>query len=969
MMSQDFLATVLPSAGNFCAVELSTAKKEHVFTKTVEEAYNAAMAFNDKGLDAYFALATFGAAKERVTKNALKIKSLFLDIDCNGVKGDKEYASKAEGAAALEAFLVDTGLVELGRPWVVSSGGGLHVYWPFIDDVVIDVWKPVAESLKRLCKKHGFKIDHSVTADASRILRVPDTNNYKKEKPRRVKIMVEADPQTFDFEELAAKLRENLGEEAIEPPVPSLNIPGTRPKAPNAPTAAPSANTVKLVENSVSFFRNIEEATAAGSGCGQLAYYKEHATEDGMEPLWFALISLAKKCEDGYDRAKALGDMHPYDADRLNSKWNHTKGPTPCIKFDSINPSVCDKCPHLGKITNPLHFSREVKTNTDAVELVVSKEISEDVVEQITFAKPVPPKGFGYGDKGGVFADKVQEDSDGTKSTKQVMVLSYDLFVVDILHSENEHLVHMVALRNTGPVDVIFQQKAIISKDETLKALASQNIVAAFGAGNDKNLFEYVRACVEYASANRNPIDVPTSYGWQPDKSLVFANHIYYPNGTRRFVPMPGLANINSFCGQKGTMEEWRKVLDMVIAREFWDIITMGLVGPASLLMEFTGFSGMTYHMGSTESGTGKSLAQLIAASFFAHPIKYRVTQSTSAVAIQQRSGMLRNFAVITDEVTSKSRKDFEWLPEYLLDKSQGKGKDRMESGANKERVNTTEWNNMDLLSSNTHVLDYLSGARSHASQAEILRILELQLTETLILDDYEVSCIEGVKTNYGVAGDKLVRWLVQNRETAIGILKQSLAALKKEFSSTNDERYWSAGNSCILAMTIILGKKYADIIDIPVKPIIESLRKLVNKGRAALRGSKRSAEDVLNAYTRENYGKFIVIKLVDGVHQATLGGEGTVDQSLTRTMIAGRVEHGVTLNHIDYYIEESQLKHHCSAMSFGYADLVDQLSAMPHYKITFKKKNMLAKTRGPEMRMNVICITCPIHEQDGAED
>lgn len=965
MMSQEFLATVLPSAGNFCAVELSTAKKEHVFTKTVEEAYDAAMAFNEKGLDAYFALATFGAAKERVAKNALKIKSLFLDIDCNGVKGDKEYATKAEGAAALDAFLLETSLADLGNPWIVSSGGGLHVYWPFTEDVDIDVWKPVAENLKRLCKKHGFKIDHSVTADASRILRVPDTNNYKKEKPRRVKIMVEAAPQSFDFEELAAVLRTNLGEDAPDLTVPSLSLPGTRPTAP----AEKSANTVKLVENSVSFFRNIEEATAAGTGCGQLAYYKDHATEDGMEPLWFALISLAKKCEDGYERAKALGDMHPYDADRLNSKWNHTKGPTPCIKFDSINPSVCDKCPHLGKITNPLHFSREIKTNTEAAELVLTKEISEDVVEQITLVKPVPPKGFSYGDKGGVFVSKVVEDSDGTKAPTQVMVLSYDLFVVDILHSENEHLVHMVAIRGLGPVDIIFPQKAIISKDETLKHLASQNIVAAFGSGNDKNLFEYVRACVEYASANRSTVEVPTSYGWQPDKSLVYANHIYYPNGTKRFVPMPGLANINNFCGQKGTMEEWRRVIDMVVARKFWDILTMGLVGPASLLMEFTGFSGMTYHMGSTESGTGKSLAQLIAASFFAHPIKYRVTQSTSAVAIQQRSGMLRNFAVITDEVTSKSRKDFEWLPEYLLDKSQGKGKDRMESGANKERVNTTEWNNMDLLSSNTHVLDYLSGARSHSSQAEILRILELKLTETLELDDDEVSCIETVKTNYGVAGDKLVRWLVQNRETSIQVLKQSHAALKKEFKSTNDERYWSAGNSCILAIAILLGKNYADIIDIPIQPIIESLRKLVINGRTALRGSKRSAEDVLNAYTRDNYGKFIVIKLIDGVHQATLGGDGAVDQSLTRTMIAGRVEHGVTLNHIDYYIEESQLKHHCSAMSYGYSDLIDHLKAMPHYKISFKKKNMLAKTRGPEMRMNVICLSCPIHEQDGTED
>ena len=44
-------------------------------------------------------------------------------------------------------------------------------------------------------------------------------------------------------------------------------------------------------------------------------------------------------------------------------------------------------------------------------------------------------------------------------------------------------------------------------------------------------------------------------------------------------------------------------------------------------------------------------------------------------------------------------------------------------------------------------------------------------------------------------------------------------------------------------------------------------------------------------------------------------------------------------------------------------------LTAMPHYKISFAKKNMLAKTRGPEMRMNVICISRPEGTLDVEED
>ena len=102
----------------------------------------------------------------------------------------------------------------------------------------------------------------------------------------------------------------------------------------------------------------------------------------------------------------------------------------------------------------------------------------------------------------------------------------------------------MIALRPEGAINVTMPQKAVVSKDETVKALASQNIVAAFGANNDKNLFEYVRACVEESSTNKTPIKVPDSYGWQPDNSYVFAGRIFTKGKPPVKVPMPGLENM-----------------------------------------------------------------------------------------------------------------------------------------------------------------------------------------------------------------------------------------------------------------------------------------------------------------------------------------------------------------------------------------------------------------------------------------
>lgn len=949
MRSQDFLAAVLPSSGVYCAVEISTPKREHFFTTSVDEVYAKAMEFSEKGYNAFYALASFDDSKKRLAENAVKMRSLFLDIDCGE---GKDYPNKQAAAAALDTFLSTTSLAELGTPWIVSSGGGIHVYWPFTEEVDIDVWKPVAENLKRLAKKEGFNIDFGVTADASRILRVPDTNNYKQAKPRKVKIMVEASPQQFDFETVKNILKEKLNGSAYElVPRQTVDIPGVPLSATN--------NGVKLMENTVNKLSLIEEK------CGQFKHYKEHASDDGMEPLWYAMISVAKKCEDGWERMQELSAMHPYDESRLVTKWNQTKGHSPCIKFDSVNPGICQNCPKWQKITTPLQLGSEIKTVEEAQEIIIPQ--AEPEAPQVILSKPVPPKGFSYGEKGGVFVTKVIEDADGGKETKNVMLLSYDLFVVDILKENDEHFVHLAAIRPLGVVDIMLPQKAIISKDETLKTLASQNVIAAYGSGNDKNLFEYVRACVEYASTNKNPVKVPANYGWQADNTFVYNNQVYHPDGSKVFVPMPGLANINHVCKPAGTIDEWRKTINMFIAREFWDIITMGLIGPASLLMEFTGINGMTYHMGSSESGTGKSLAQSMAASFFAEPELYRVSQSTSPVAIQQRAGLLRNFPIITDEVTTKSREDFEWFPAYVMDKSQGKGKERMESGANKERLNTTIWRSMDLFSSNTHVTDYLGGTRKHSSTAELLRVLEMKLTLVLKLNEDETTLIKALNKNYGVAGEQLIMWMVANLDIVKQVLESTTAALKEEFGSTSEERFWTAGNSCIVAMTILLGKKYANIIDIPVRPVIESLRKLVENSRLIIHGNKRTAEDVLNAYTRDNYSKFVIIRNKDGSWAATLGGLTGVDDSITRSQVAGRVEHDMTPGHVDYFIEEQQLKAHCVTMSFGYADFKKQLESTPTYKIKYMKKDMLAKTRGPTMRVNVMQITRPItlEEQD----
>lgn len=954
MQPLDFLAAVLPSSGPYCVAEFTTPKKEHVFVNSFQEIVTTADLFAVVGSDkkdAYFALANFKEKGKRTAENAKTLKSLFIDID---IGEGKEYANREEAIAAYEKFMGDTGLSDLGQPIVVSSGGGFHIYWPLDEEAEVAQWKPVAENFKRLCKQEGFNIDWNCTADAARVLRVPGTYNYKKDKPREVKIVQAGG--IFTLFALDTHIKSKLTAPTYENTLASL--PGKKPKA------ASTTSMKLLIENNETLFKAIVEKTQAGKGCGQLAHYIENATSDGMEPLWRGLLSIAQKCKDGGKAVIWLSEMHPYEPDRMAQKLREIKGPYPCLKFDSENPGICTTCPHFGKITNPLALGRQLALETEAKQIEIPAPQGDETDEDtptITVTRPPAPRGFSYGKNGAVFKETKTEDADGNEVSKQIMVLPFSLFVVNILKHEAEHIVHMVALRPEGATEITLPQRCVVSNVETVKCLAEQNIIASYGSGNDKNLFDYVRGCVEEAGLLRRAVKVPTNYGWQDDDSFVFNEHIYTADTEPRHVPMRGLININKACVPKGNLDNWRRVISTLTTKKLHEVLALGLVGFASPLMRFTGYDGITFHLGSTESGTGKSLTLELAASVWGHPTKYRVSKSTSDVAMQQRMGLLYSLPLISDEITNKNRKDFEWIAGFIFDTSEGQGKDRMESGANKERENTTYWKSMALLSSNTHVMDYLTGARKHSSEGEIRRVLELTLTSIIEWETHELEGIELLKANYGVAGHVYAQYLVDNLAEVRDLMGNVRKRLKQEFKFRDDERYWLAGCTSLVAGALLASK--AGICDFPMEGVLKVLKGMVDSARDMIKDNLRTAEDVLNAYIREYYGKFVVVKALEGALASSLGEEGVIDQSITRSEIFGRVEHNVTPGHVDFYIEEQLLKKYCSTMSFGYSDFRKQMESM--YHISYLKKDLMSKTKGPQMRVNAMRISRKLNEED----
>jgi hypothetical protein len=145
-----------------------------------------------------------------------------------------------------------------------------------------------------------------------------------------------------------------------------------------------------MAGNNVSYFKDILVRTLKGEGCNQIKHYVEHAQEDGMEPLWRAVLSTAKVCEDGAKATVRMSVLHPYDIDRMHSKLAEIKGPYNCDKYDSTNPGICPQCQYYKKVKNPLFFGTRVAKDNEVKEIDTTPIEQDDVAPRVSIQRPVP---------------------------------------------------------------------------------------------------------------------------------------------------------------------------------------------------------------------------------------------------------------------------------------------------------------------------------------------------------------------------------------------------------------------------------------------------------------------------------------------------------------------------------------------------------------------------------------------------
>ena len=830
----EFLSLVLPplqTGENYCVFGIKVVDEKDVvnqrFVKTVEDISTRSDELMSEGYNVFFGMAKFGDAKEgRTATNAIALKSFFIDLDCGE---GKPYATLADGLQALKSFCLATGLP---RPTTVKSGLGAHLYWVLDTPLSRREWKPFAERLKEIAVEKGFDIDLAVPADAARILRVPETAHVK-------------DPTNPIPVEILYVAPVLIGTKYHELLAPSDDILKMLDKAEFKRPM--DAATLALMGSSQSRFKTIIMKSAEGKGCNQLLHiYENQATID--EPLWRGGLSIAQQCVDRDNAIHNLSKKHPeYSAQDTENKANETKGPYTCETFKKLNPGGCKDC--TLKITSPIQLGKEIVEAEEEQEVL---DVDKVTLELRTYTIPKYPFPFFRGKTGGVYGRYKNKDGEDYED----IVYPYDFYVVKRMNDPDcgETLLLRLHLPKDGVREFIMPLASVLAKEKFRDTVASYGITV-LGKKQDE-LMSYVTKWVEELQLHSSAEKAQKQFGWvEGEGSIIIGDREIRATETVYSPPSAPTLPIIPFFQPKGDFHVWKDVIN-AYGREGMEARAFAFfMGFGSLLMRFTDLDGFLLNLLSRESGSGKTTVLHAINSIYGRPKELLMSPKDTYNSRLQRLGVMQSLCATMDEITNMAP---EQMSNQIYDVTSGKGKNRMKSQENAERLNHSKWALGLVSSSNRSVTDSLLSIKSFP-EGELMRILEPHIKPDEFDDaTWSKRHFGKLMNNYGHAIEPYASALVSQLPMVRAKMLEVQESVDKAAEIKNTERYWSA--MATIAITGGTIAKTLGLHNIPIKPVFNYAVNLIKETRARNREYLFDTEDYLGGFLQRHFNETLVI-------------------------------------------------------------------------------------------------------------
>lgn len=778
---------------------------------------------------------------------------------------------------------------------IVRSGGGTHYYWALATPVAPGVWKPAAQALHAMAKRHivwaeegGDPVcvaDVKCTVDVVRVLRAPGTRNHKYTPPMEVTAQIIGDH--YEPAHLHALF------EARQPGGSAAQV----------SEAMRSQGVVDATQPREYPPYNIRDIVESGLCPLVVAMDRPEVQQRCSEPLWFDMLCLAANAQDGDLYVHRWSSHHiGYDYAATERKYEHAKSQSPRTCARMADNPLCRSCPRSSGSGSPVSLRPASRTSIGLISTpdtgVVGRFESlgdefantlrnlhpgEESNEDVRFPETWPnPYGIDVQRFCMIRFDAPDKDelADDSESQKQVSctVLCDGVFWPSekLRNADGEYSVRFWfwPVRTEYPRSEIVPLASISTRSVLESLLARNGFVRSTWRGDHiVDVFMHLtRALVRTAQVT----ECVSQIGWSKNFSRFFTGTEFLervPEGiAARHVNMAHVFRpFRLKFGSYGRLEEWKRAAN-TLCGDGLSVHRMAVVaGFASALMPLAP-TGMPHllHLYSTASGSGKTTAQRIAVSVWGDPAANFGTSNATFRSLLERCSPFGNTCYAVDEITTYSREDYHHLAYQL---ASGQPRQRLNDRA-EYTVRGQPWCFLAITSANRDIAHELRTAG--AAHGELARITSVRVHAGLVPVELSQE-VEVITQHHGVAGREFVSHLLSvGPDVLREELRHEVNRLGKEYCANAAHRAESRFRLDMCAALVVAARRavaqrilpeaYRDV-EQAVKDILgselEAYRTAADELRDDLRDFLTVRTDCYERLVRDGDGRLHVVRRI----------------------------------------------------------------------------------------------------------
>jgi hypothetical protein len=816
-----------------------------------------------RGNDVYLALARYGSATDakgqprRTQENAFGCASFQVDAD---VKGDG-YGTVREAAEAVARAgkRIGVGTPNLG----VGSGHGLHAYWTFADLVPKDRWLVLAHALTEALLAEGVRFDTACTKDLARILRVPETRNWKDpDAPEQVAGLWSRGPSDVAVFEAALAGRAHGGAKSVQPAVGAFGLPGGHAGLAAGAAAPPVSGAVSagtVAEQDELGRGKVIDLSVVRRECLIMADAMDTGGEKYAEPLWRDLLLLTLfGDEPGNDTAHSISCRHPgYSASDTDAKLEVLRGqrmqalatdrpwgPPGCGRLDELwrgqfgsNPH-CAACAHRGHIKSPIYApDRQAVAQASAVGWGGAGVAAMPASERI---------GAYWPDFASGGMKRVAMDPKGGEKT--MPVTEYHVrgpFLAKDEHGELD-LVSFWSLRDwppgRKPGDLGHRVTMPVSHINDARLFG--RVLGDHGIGladKDRQAVRDMYAAFTTQLRQRSVVrKLPKSLGWHDapdlgksgDRGFVIGGKFWLADGSGIETSLAGNPVASAYV-PRGEVGRWLQAATAILADPRPHPHAMLAISLGSILLPLVGMRGAVSSFVSRESGYGKTTMAWLAASAWGHPEQSTNSLNDTFNSIISRAQFVGSLPTIVDDVRPTV---WEAVDTLLFRFGQGKEKMRLNGSSQLQTAGT--FDGSLITTSNLSVREMVQQGKLNAAALARINEYDVPLIGAAHTAGQAADVSLTLKSNYGVFGVLYVQRLlpeVERVRTALGAFIDKLTAFSAIHATDREARFQVATAAAAIVAAVEARRLGLAIDPARVQSLVVAKLKEGKAGRVAL--------------------------------------------------------------------------------------------------------------------------------------